>query len=351
MVPEQHPDKLGIGHLFWLTSDAIVAADLDDHCIVLWNPAATSVFGYEADEALGMKLERLVPSDLRDAHLDGIGRYASTGSGALVGAGAVDVAALTRDGQRRDVSLSLTDLTGPTGQRVVLAMIRDVTDQRESERDLRRLNAVMREFVAIASHDLRSPLTTISGFADLLGNDQMPVEVRKRALETVKRNAELASRLVDDLLTLSQIEAGAIRTARGVVRLREIADEVMHSTGIAADNHIDPAAAAFADPDHVRRILVNYLTNASHYGRPPISLEADVSAPHVAVRVWDAGDGVDPDLVDELFSPFSPARSDRSSSGLGLSIVRGLVRANGGDVFYEKTPSMVCFGVLLPLAA
>lgn len=105
----------------------------------------------------------------------------------------------------------------------------------------------------------------------------------------------------------------------------------------------------YADPDHVRRILVNYLTNAGHYGRPPIWVDAVLADDFVAVQVWDTGDGVAPTSVDELFTAFSPARSHRpTSSGLGLSIVRGLARANGGDAFYEKRSSAVCFGMLLP---
>src|SRR5688572_14185320 len=84
-VDDQDPEAFGIGHLFWLTSDSIVAANLDDERIVLWNPSAERLFGYTAAEAIGMRLETLVPDDLRAAHLDGVHRYAATGEASLVG--------------------------------------------------------------------------------------------------------------------------------------------------------------------------------------------------------------------------------------------------------------------------
>lgn len=349
MAAEQHPERFGVGRLFGLTSDAIVAAGLDDQRIVLWNPAAAALFGYNADDALGMRLDELVPPDLRAAHLEGIARYAATGTGPLVGAAAAEVAALTRQGDRRDISLSLTDLGDTTGQRVILAIIRDVTAQREAERSARRLNSMMRDFVAVASHDLRSPLTAISGFADLAATPDTTAESRSRALDIIKRSAARANRLVDDLLTLSQIEAGALPTNVERVAVREVTDEALRSSRIVAENRVEAATTVVADGDQVRRILDNYLTNAARYGRPPITVDANQRGPDVTIRVCDHGTGLEPDLAERLFVPFSAARSDsRGSTGLGLSIVRGLARANGGDAFYERTPDGVCFGVTLP---
>ena len=350
-VELQQPDAFGIGHLFWLTSDAIVAASLDDQRIVLWNPGATRLFGYEADEAVGMALERLVPDDLRAAHLDGIGRYARTGRGDLVGAAAAEVAALTRTGERRDVSLSLTDLSVPTGDRVVLAIIRDVTAEKEARREIERLNTAMREFVAAIAHDLRSPLTTIRGFAGLLTSAALPETRRPEMIETIRRNAENGLRLVEDLLLLSRIESAAVRTEPAPLPVAELAAAVVTATGVDAEVRVPDDVLVLADVDHVQRILTNLLVNASRHGAPPFLVDHQSDGAEVRLRVSDSGSGVPERSVDGLFVPFSPLSDVRAGgTGLGLSIVRGLARANGGDAFYERIDGRTSFGVMLPAA-
>lgn len=119
----QDPSEFGVGRLFWLTSDAIVAADLSTERIVLWNPAAERLFGYTAGEAVGMLLDRIVPNDLRDAHLTGVRRYAEGDVARLVGGEPVLVPAVTRSGDRRQIALTLTDVSNATDRRLVLAIV------------------------------------------------------------------------------------------------------------------------------------------------------------------------------------------------------------------------------------
>src|SRR5687768_9128208 len=164
----QTAEALGVGRLFWLTHEAVVGADLQSECIVLWNPSAERIFGYSAAEALGMALGRLVPDALRDAHHAGIRRFRDTGEAHLVGGPPVEVPAIAKDGSTRIVALSLTAIDSEGPDRHVVAVVRDVTEQKSAEDELRRTNEAMRSFVATASHDLRSPLATILGFAQTL---------------------------------------------------------------------------------------------------------------------------------------------------------------------------------------
>src|SRR5262249_20650906 len=109
-----------------------------------------------------------------------------------------------------------------------------------------------------------------------------------------------------------------------------------------------------ADPDHIQRIVGNYISNAIKYGQEPIVTEAASNPPFVDVRVRDCGHGVPDEFVDRLFSKFSRAeqvKAAKPGTGLGLSIVRTLAQANGGDVWYEpNAPAGSCFGVRLPAA-
>ena len=351
----QHPDRFGIGRLFWLTSEAIVGADLEAEEIVLWNPAAGRLFGYDADEALGMPLERLVPDAVRPQHLAGIRRYRQGDAPpVLVGSGPVQVPARRKDGTLREISLSLTDVSDGTSKRFVLAMVRDVTAVVEAERTLQRTNQAMREFVATASHDLRTPLTSVLGFARTLREQgqELTADEQVTCIDAIVRGATQASRLVDDLLTLSQLQAGVITTHVEAVPLAAVAREAVARSGVDAAVEVADSVTVTADADHVERILGNYLTNAARYGRAPIRITAEIEDDEVVVRVWDAGDGVPAEFEERLFTAFSrvnPAMGE--GTGLGLSIIKGLAEANGGDVLYERPPDGVCFGVRLPTAS
>lgn len=348
----QEPAAFGIGRLFWLVSEAIVGADLASGTVVLWNPAASRLFGYDEDEAIGMALEALVPEELRHRHLEGIRRFSETRQGDLVGGHPVDVPALRKDGSTFDASLTLTDASPNDDACFVVAIVRDISEVTEASRQLERSATVMREFVATASHDLRTPLASVLGFARLLlDGDLSPEEIRTFA-ETIHRNAERASRLVDDLLTLSQIQADAVLARPAVVSVAEVLQNAMSEAAIDVVLDVPEGATVWADVHHFERILENYLVNAKRYGEPPVRVHVRETPAGVEVRVCDSGEGVPRDFVDRLFTSFSRADPSLSTgTGLGLSIVRGLAQANGGDAFYEPGEGGgSCFGVLLPAA-
>ncbi|MFP5579544.1 MAG: histidine kinase dimerization/phospho-acceptor domain-containing protein [Acidimicrobiia bacterium] len=124
----------------------------------------------------------------------------------------VEVPARTRCGDSLTVQLTLSDVTLEDERRHVVAVIRDVTELRRTEHELRRVNDAMRRFVATASHDLRTPLASVLGFARLLTSDDPGLEEASRMefAAAIERGADRATRLVDSLLTLSQIQAGAV---------------------------------------------------------------------------------------------------------------------------------------------
>jgi signal transduction histidine kinase len=223
---------------------------------------------------------------------------------------------------------------------------------------LQALNQTMRDFVAVASHDLRSPLTAILGFTAALTQywDQFENAQKRDFIGSIQRQSESLSRMVEDLLTVSKIEAGALDVHRDVVGLREaLADLIDTFQARAAEVAItsSPALAVAVDRDHLRRILVNFVGNALKYGAPPVAVEARLRDEWIEIRVRDCGNGVPEEFRPRLFGRFARSDAARASSvagtGLGLSIVRGLARANGGDVWYEPNePHGSVFGVRLP---
>lgn len=130
------PAAFGIGRLFWAVSEGIVVGNIARETIALWNPAAETIFGWTAEEAVGMPLHHLVPRDLREAHLHGLARYRERGHGDLVGSSTgAELPALRKDGSSIQIELTLSrlDPLDDPDQDYVLALIRDVTDRRRAE--------------------------------------------------------------------------------------------------------------------------------------------------------------------------------------------------------------------------
>jgi signal transduction histidine kinase len=218
----------------------------------------------------------------------------------------------------------------------------------------------MRDFVAIASHDLRSPIAAIIGFTSLLTEswDRLDEDQRQEFVAVIGRQAHTLNALVDDLLTSSAIEAGALDTHREALPLREllattIADLATRSIDVRVDLNGDPIV--LANPEHLRRMVVNLVENGVKYGREPLTIVVTARDGSVEIRVCDVGDGVPATFVDRLFTRF--ARDDSSGTrravgtGLGLSIVRGLAKANDGDAWYEPNePHGARFCISVPVA-
>jgi signal transduction histidine kinase len=170
------------------------------------------------------------------------------------------------------------------------------------------------------------------------------------------RQARQMARMIDDLLTVSRIEAGALDTRAEVVKVRGALDEIVEEFGRPAPEIVVRAddVAALVDPDHLHRIVANFVGNAMKYGSPPVELEAHADGQWVEIRVRDHGNGIPDELIPRLFGKFARGESSASlgGTGLGLSIVQGLARANGGDAWYEPNdPSGSCFAVRLPVRA
>jgi signal transduction histidine kinase len=249
-------------------------------------------------------------------------------------------------------------------QSAILNILDDFDAERrkaeEANADLEVANEAMRGFVAVAAHDLRSPLASIVGFSALLNETWTTLtdENRRKFVAAIDRQSRNLSRLVDDLLTLSSAEGGSMTTRPEVVKLEEAISRCLESGGgdtASVSVSCSPDLVVWADPDHLGRILDNYVQNALRYGAPPVQIEAARLRDMVEVRVRDHGLGVPPEFVTRLFGKFARANvaatRDQKGAGLGLSIVRALAEVNGGQAFYEPNmPNGSCFVVRLPSA-
>jgi signal transduction histidine kinase len=243
---------------------------------------------------------------------------------------------------------------------LALGVLTDLALSRAALFERERLNTeTMRDFVAIASHDLRTPTAVVTGYASLLQTRWADISDQQKQdmVDAIGRQAAHLARLIEDLLTVSQIEAGAVHIAPRVVEVQGAVAELLGDlggdyAGVALD--VEPGLHAYADPQHLTRILTNYVKNAFVYGAAPVTVRGRARDGRAEIQVVDSGAGVPVEFRPRLFEKF--ARADRKTSkatqgtGLGLSIVRGLARAAGGDAWYEpNTPAGSIFGVRLPM--
>jgi signal transduction histidine kinase/tetratricopeptide (TPR) repeat protein len=226
--------------------------------------------------------------------------------------------------------------------------------------ELRRLDELKSEFVAMVSHELRSPLTSILGYCSTMLRHWNKVDDdRKRDfVDIIERQSRRLSGLVNDLLEMSRIESGRLDTRLQPMPIRPLIEELaaefrerLPELRVAGD--VDTHVVA--DADHLRRVLINLLDNAIKYGEQPVSVEVTTDSGVVEIAVRDSGPGVDPDFRSQLFLKFAQASMgvtrNATGTGLGLSIVKGLVEAMAGTVRYEPPASRGgAFVVVLPRA-
>jgi two-component system sensor histidine kinase KdpD len=229
---------------------------------------------------------------------------------------------------------------------VVAAALRraQLEDQVVETRALRRSDELKTALLRMVSHDLRSPLTAIRTAALGVGSPTLAQPDREEIAAVIADESERLSRLVDNLLDLSRLEAGTAEPNRDWCSI----DEVVRS---AASGIADPAAQLDialdadlpllqADSGQLERALVNVLENAvRHSSGQPVSVRAHASARRVIVRVTDRGPGIAKADLQRIFDPFYRADGEPGKgSGLGLAIARGFVEANGGRLRAQSLP-------------
>lgn len=213
--------------------------------------------------------------------------------------------------------------------------------------ELRRLEQVRRDFVANASHELKTPLTAMRGFAETLLEGEPPDHLRREFLGSIQKNTERLQRLVDDLLDLSRLESGGWKAKREEVDVARAADEAWDGFSETAaakgvEFRVVGGAGALADAGGLEQIFQNLFDNALRYtaegGSVTVGIAGDDRQVEVAVR--DTGVGIPSRALSRIFERFYrvDAARDREmgGTGLGLSIVRHLVSAMGGKVTAES---------------
>ncbi|HEY4447751.1 MAG TPA: ATP-binding protein [Steroidobacteraceae bacterium] len=306
------------------------------------NRQVSTLFGYRHDEIVGLAVEQLMPERFRSRHITHRHGYTEAQRARPMGEG-LALFGRRLDGSEFPVEISLSPI-GSGRELLVAAAIRDVSDRKHAEKELRlaresadRANQAKSRFLATASHDLRQPLQTLA----LLNGILRRVISEPSALDALSQQEQAVgamTRLLGALLDISKLESGAIRPEPKEFSIGSLFEGLRREfASIAASKNLELQVSPceeciHSDPALLEQILKNLLSNAIKYTPPGgrVALRARRQNDSVQVEVADTGVGIAPEhiayIYDEFYQVGVPANSSREGYGLGLSIVQRLVR-------------------------
>jgi PAS domain S-box-containing protein len=350
-------------HLLALSPDATIIVDQTGR-IVLVNEQAATLFDYRPEDLIGHSLEILLPERLRAVHVAHRTDYAAAPRLRPMGAG-LELTGRRKDNSEFPVEVSLRPVL-LKGTLHIIGAIRDMTAQHV----LKREHDQQDEFIEIAAHELRTPLAVLKGVVSTLlvqtaqGHGPRLADWQYETLQELEQATDRLSKLAEDLLDISYLQAGQLflrrRPTNLVTLAQSVVDQIQPTT---TQHHIEihtehSLLEAYIDPKRIEQVLTNLIMNAIKYspqGGPVIvTLSANEATHMVNFHVQDAGMGIPKHQQAQIFGRFVRANNARaagiSGTGLGLYLCRMLVEQHGGQLWFESTESEgTTFFLTLPL--
>ena len=350
--------------------DAIIIADQTGR-VVEFNAAAQTILGWRRQEILGARMdETLIPEAHRAAHRAGMARFLATGERRVSDAGRIEITALRKSGEEFPVELNITSAEGPAGTEFI-AYLRDISDRKQAEASLieardraQQADRAKSEFLAIMSHEMRTPLNGILGVLDLLRTTRL-ADKQAGYVDIAAASGEILLEHVNEALDITRIETGELVLSPQVFDLRALVESVCavlaplaDEKGLALRQEVSEQLASHfkADAGRIRQILINLLGNAVKFtpsGAVTLSVGSGTGGT-VEFTVRDTGPGIRPEDLDRIFEDYrslAPSGGrQRRGDGLGLSIARRIARRLGGDLTVTSPPDTgASFTLSLPL--
>jgi two-component system sensor kinase FixL len=347
------------GHLRSILStvpDAMVVID-ETAIIRSFSAAAEILFGYSEEELRGRNVNILMPMPDSERHDGYIRRYLETGEKRIIGIGRV-VFAQRKDGSTFPMELAVGEAHG-SGERLFTGFIRDLTERRQTQEKLETLQSelihvarvsAMGTMASTLAHELNQPITAIANYAEavrglLSSGDpaEMDVPLMQEALEETAKEALRAGHIVRrlrDFIARGEVEKTIEKLPALINEAAVLGLMGAREQGVEPRFDLDPyASPVIVDKVQIQQVLINLVRNAceamsdSPERRLIVTSRLDDQPGFARVIVADTGPGVAPEFVDQLFKAFVSTKAD--GMGLGLSICRTIVEANGGRIWMQ----------------
>jgi signal transduction histidine kinase len=337
-------------------ADGLAVVDGDGQ-VAIWNARAEEFLGVPADQWLGAPARRLyeaIAAHTREPAKSLEQMLAAAASRFMMPKVEFYVSAP----RERAVEAQWFDLSPGRGSGSGYGVLfRDVTRVKE-------LDQMKDQLLSTVSHELRTPLAAIKGFTTTLLREDVRWDdaTQRDFLKIIEEETDRLGELIDNLLDMSKIEAGVLRVDKEPIQLRNVVRESIDRARRRSEAHwfvVDLPSElprVWADGRRIRQVLNNLLENAIKYspGGGQITVTGEVEGDHTTISVADSGQGIPPEFLDKIFQRFFQldAANTRKTggSGLGLSISKGIVEANGGKIWAESSPGKgSVFRFTLPL--
>lgn len=358
--------------------NAIIMMD-SEGVITYWNPAAERIFGYMREEAIGHELHPLLaPADYHESFRKGMKIFKKSGKGSAIGK-VIEMTAIRKGGEEFPVELSLSAFQA-AGTWNAVGIIRDITERKEADAERENLQAQLRrvqKMEAIATlaggiaHDFNNILGAILGFTDLSLIEVPKGSAVQENLEQIRRAGQRAKDLVAHILTFSR-QTETRRQPMNAIPIVKEAFKMLRATlpsTIEIKQKIEAESFKIkADPVQIHQILMSLCTNAADAmrdkgGTLTVSMSEIELKPnetkkysdidpgsYLKLTVSDTGSGMENEIVQRIFEPFFTTKEKGIGTGMGLSVVHGIVQSYNGCITVDSAPGKgSVFSVLIPL--
>ncbi len=346
--------------------------------ISYWNPAAERMFGYSSAEVMGQALHSLIaPSHYHEAIDKGLETFRATGKGPFVES-TIELTAVRKDGSHFPVELA-TSVIDLKKKWHAMGIIRDISERKLAAAEHERMEAQLRQAQKMeaigtlaggVAHDFNNILAAIIGYTELALHEVEEGSKMHRQLSKVLQAGFRAKDLVNQILTFSRKREQERKHVQIGPILKETLKFLRASLPTTVDiRHqiLDPLAMIHADPIQIHQVVMNLCTNAAYamreiggvleVGLSRVQMDSGTAGgdpnlkpgPYVRLTVKDTGHGMTPEIMERVFDPFFTTKGKGEGTGLGLSVVYGIIKSLGGSITASSKPGEgTTFEILLP---
>ena len=344
------PDRitpLVLAEIVGIAADAIICMD-ESQRITFFNQGAESIFGYTRDEIIGQRIEVLIPARFRASHEGHVHQFGKSGVKARRMGERREIAASRKNGEEFPAEAAIAQLHYDS-LTVYAVVLRDVTQRKRFEEEIKRGLQLRDDMVGIVSHDLRNPVAAVKMLAGAVLRDagHAATEEMRDNLALIRTAANQMETLISDLLDVTRLEAGQLAVHLERAPANALVKSVIATLRpLAAERRIDLRTSlgknlgdVLADEARIQQVLSNLIGNALKFTPPGgrVTVLTRAREDRLEFCVEDTGPGIPADQLPHIFKRYwQSRRTERHGAGLGLPIAKGIVTAHGGTIHAES---------------